>query len=90
MGKLMEYLTTYPKTVSFFDGIKHKIDVDSKDDNLATIANHKMGEGGESKPFAIVRNSDAKLTDRIINPTEMAISPDQCVYVRGLTNPPKI
>ena len=28
---LMEYLTTYPKTVSFFDGIKHKIDVDSKD-----------------------------------------------------------
>ena len=49
-----------------------------------------MGEGGESKPFAIVRNSDAKLTDRIINPTEMAISPDQCVYVRGLTNPPKI
>ena len=31
MGKLMEYLTTYPKTVSFFDGIKHKIDVDSKD-----------------------------------------------------------
>jgi hypothetical protein len=31
MKKLMEYLTTYPKTVSFFDGIKHKIDVDSKD-----------------------------------------------------------
>ena len=27
----MEYLTKYPKTVSFFDGIKHKIDVDSKD-----------------------------------------------------------
>lgn len=31
MKKLMEYLTTYPKTVSFFDGIKHKINVDSKD-----------------------------------------------------------
>jgi coenzyme F420-0:L-glutamate ligase len=55
-------------------------------DNLATIANHKMGEGAESKPFAIVRNSDAKLTDRKINPSEMAISPDQCVYVRGLSN----
>ncbi|MEX0862239.1 hypothetical protein [Nitrosopumilus sp.] len=27
----MEYLTTYPKTVSFLDGIKHKINVDSKD-----------------------------------------------------------
>ncbi|EGP93150.1 Cytidine deaminase [Nitrosarchaeum koreense MY1] len=56
-------------------------------DNLATIANHKMGEAAESKPFAIVRNSGAKLTDRKISPTEMAISPDQCVYVRGLTNP---
>jgi len=55
-------------------------------DNLATIANHKMGEGAESKPFAIVRNSGAKLTDRKINSSEMAISPDQCVYVRGLSN----
>jgi coenzyme F420-0:L-glutamate ligase len=55
-------------------------------DNLATIANHKMGEGAESKPFAIVRNSGARLTDRKINPSEMAISPDQCVYVRGLSN----
>ena len=27
----MEYLTTYPKTVSFLDGIKHKVDVDSKE-----------------------------------------------------------
>jgi coenzyme F420-0:L-glutamate ligase len=57
-------------------------------DNLATIANHKMGEGAESKPFAIVRNSEAKLTDKKILPTETAISPDQCVYVRGLLNPP--
>ncbi|MDH3490008.1 MAG: coenzyme F420-0:L-glutamate ligase [Nitrosopumilus sp.] len=57
-------------------------------DNLATIGNHKMGEGGESKPFAIVRNSEAKLTDKKILPSETAISPDQCVYVRGLSNPP--
>jgi len=55
-------------------------------DNLATIANHKMGEGGESKPFAIIKNSETRLTDRIIDPNEMAISPDQCVYVRGLSN----
>ncbi len=27
----MEYLTKYPKTVSFIDGIKHKIHVDSKE-----------------------------------------------------------
>ena len=26
----MEYLTTYPKTVSFLDGLRHKIDVDSR------------------------------------------------------------
>jgi len=55
-------------------------------DNLATIANHKMGEAAESKPFAIIRDSGAKLTDRKISPIETAISPDQCVYVRGLTN----
>jgi len=55
-------------------------------DNLASIANHKMGEGSESKPFAIVRNSEAKLTNRKINPNEMAISHDLCVYVRGLKN----
>ena len=29
--KILEYLTTYPKTVSFLDGLKHKIDVDSKE-----------------------------------------------------------
>ncbi|MFQ5782259.1 MAG: coenzyme F420-0:L-glutamate ligase [Nitrosopumilus sp.] len=68
------------------DGNPLKVTFQAVVDNLATIANHKMGEGAESKPFAIVRNSGAKLTDRKINPSEMAISPDQCVYVRGLTN----
>ncbi len=71
------------------DGNPLKVTFEAVVDNLATIANHKMGEGAESKPFAIVRNSDAKLTDRKINSSEMAISPDQCVYVRGLSNPPK-
>jgi coenzyme F420-0:L-glutamate ligase/coenzyme F420-1:gamma-L-glutamate ligase len=68
------------------DGNPLKVTFQAVVDNLATIANHKMGEGAESKPFAIVRDSEAKLTDRKINPTEMAISPDQCVYVRGLSN----
>jgi len=31
VDRIMEYLTTYPKTISFFDGLKHKINVDSKD-----------------------------------------------------------
>ena len=71
------------------DGNPLKVTFQAVVDNLATIANHKMGEGAESKPFAIVRNSGAKLTDRKINSSEMAISPDQCVYVRGLSNPAK-
>ena len=71
------------------DGNPLKVTFQAVVDNLATIANHKMGEGAESKPFAIVRNSEATLTDRKISPSEMAISPDQCVYVRGLSNPPK-
>ncbi len=71
------------------DGNPLKVTFQAVVDNLATIANHKMGEGGESKPFAIVRNSGATLTDRKIDSSEMAIDPDQCVYVRGLSNPPK-
>ena len=68
------------------DGNPLKVTFQAVVDNLASIANHKMGEGSESKPFAIIRNSDAKLTDRKINPNELAISYDQCVYVRGLRN----
>ena len=56
-------------------------------DNFASIANHKMGEGSESKPLAIIRGSDAKLTHRKIKANELAISHDLCVYIRGLTNP---
>ncbi len=66
------------------DGNPLKVTFQAVIDNIATIANHKMGEGAESKPFAIVRDSGAKLTDRAIKSSEIAISPDQCVYVRGL------
>ncbi len=68
------------------DGNPLKVTFQAVVDNLATIANHKMGEGSESKPFAIIRDSGAELTDRKINSSEMAISTDQCVYVRGLSN----
>lgn len=53
-------------------------------DDLASIANLKMGEGAEAIPAALIRNSEARLTDRRIREDEMAISHDQCVYVRGL------
>jgi coenzyme F420-0:L-glutamate ligase len=68
------------------DGNPLKVTFQAVIDNIATIANHKMGEGAESKPFAIVRDSGAQLTDRKISTSEMAISPEQCVYVRGLTS----
>ena len=55
-------------------------------DNLASIANHKMGEGSETQPFAIIRDSESKLTDRKVKSIELAVSYDQCVYVRGLGN----
>jgi len=67
------------------DGNPLKVTFQAVADNIATIANHKMGEGAESKPIAIIRDSDTRLTDRIINPNEIAVSPDQCVYVRGLS-----
>ena len=67
------------------EGNPLKVTFQAVADNIATVANYKMGEGGESKPFAIVRNSGARLTDRKISPLETAIDPNQCVYVRGLS-----
>ncbi|HJU13810.1 MAG TPA: coenzyme F420-0:L-glutamate ligase [Candidatus Nitrosotalea sp.] len=61
-----------------------KVTLQAVADDLATIANFKMGEGAEAIPAAIVRDSGARLTDRRIHETEMAISYQQCVYVRGL------
>ena len=68
------------------EGNPLKVTFQAVADNIASVANYKMGEGGESKPFAIVRNSGAILTDRKINPLETAIDPNQCVYVRGLSS----
>lgn len=65
------------------DGNPLKVTLQATADNLATIANHKMGEGSESTPLAIVKNSGAKLTARKINSNEMTISSDLCVYIRS-------
>jgi len=53
-------------------------------DDLASIANLKMGEGSDATPCVLIRDSDARLTDRKIRESDMAISYEQCVYVRGL------
>ncbi len=53
-------------------------------DNIATIANHMMGEGAESTPLAIVRNSGAKMTGKRANPDTAAVSYEKCLYMRAL------
>jgi coenzyme F420-0:L-glutamate ligase / coenzyme F420-1:gamma-L-glutamate ligase len=53
-------------------------------DDLASIANLKMGEGSDVTPCVLIRDSDARLTDRKMKGEDMAISYEQCVYVRGL------
>jgi coenzyme F420-0:L-glutamate ligase len=66
------------------DGNALKVTFQAVADNLASIANHKMGEADELLPLAIIRESGAKLTDRKISSEETAIPYDECVYVRGL------
>jgi len=66
------------------DGNVLKVTFQAVADNLASIANHKMGEADELLPIAIIRKSGAKLTDRKISSEETAIPYDECVYVRGL------
>jgi len=68
------------------DGNPLKVTFQATADNLATIANHEMGEGDDLHPIAIVRDSGCKLTDRKIIPEEMIISHEQCVYIRSFSN----
>ena len=53
-------------------------------DDLASVANLKMGEGSDTTPCVLIRDSDVRLADRKIRENDMAISYEQCVYVRGL------
>jgi len=68
------------------DGNPLKVTFQATADNLASIANHKMGEGSESQPIAIIRDSECELTNRNIFYNEMSISHEQCVYVRGFSD----
>ncbi|WP_268541728.1 coenzyme F420-0:L-glutamate ligase [Candidatus Nitrosotenuis cloacae] len=68
------------------DGNPLKVTLKATADNIASIANHKMGEGAESTPIAIVKGSGAVLTDRRISPGEMTVSSEMCVYIRGFQN----
>ncbi len=61
-----------------------KVTIQAVADGLATVANHSMGEGSESRPYVVIKKSDARLTARRILPGEASVSHDQCVYVRSL------
>lgn len=66
------------------DGNPLKVTMQAIADSLATAANHSMGEGSESRPYVVIKKSDARLTARRIRPGEVAVAHDQCVYVRSL------
>ncbi len=66
------------------DGSPLKVTMQSVADGLATAANHGMGEGLESRPYVIIKGSDAKMTTRRILSSESAVAHDACVYMRGL------
>ncbi|MCY3976205.1 MAG: coenzyme F420-0:L-glutamate ligase [Thaumarchaeota archaeon] len=65
-------------------GNKLKVTRQATADNLASIANHLMGEGNDSKPIAIIRNSNIEITNREIKSDEMNIPYEQCIYIRSL------
>ena len=68
------------------DGNPLKVTFQATADNLASIANHEMGEGDELHPIAIIRDSNCELTDKRILPEEMIIPYEQCVYIRSFSN----
>ena len=68
------------------DGNPLKVTFQATADNLASIANHEMGEGNDLHPISIIRDSNCKLTDRRILQEEMIIPHEQCVYIRSFTN----
>lgn len=66
------------------DGIPLKVTVQATADGLAAAANHGMGEGAESRPYAVIRGSGARLTSRTVSAAESSVPHDQCIYVRSL------
>ncbi|MGA7603829.1 MAG: coenzyme F420-0:L-glutamate ligase [Nitrososphaeraceae archaeon] len=59
-------------------------------DGLAATGVAIMGEGSESIPAVVVRGFKVTPTDRKLSKHDMAIDPQQDIYIRGLKQPPKI
>lgn len=65
------------------DGRPLRVTLQATADGLASAANHTMGEGSQSTPFALIRGSGAMAAGRR-GVARTAVDPSQCVYVRGL------
>lgn len=59
-------------------------------DGLAATGVAIMGEGSESIPAVVVRGFKITPTDRSLSKHDMAIDPEQDIYIRGLKQPLKI
>lgn len=53
-------------------------------DGLATMGVAVMGESDESTPAAVVRGASVAWTDRKLSWKDMAVDPDQDIYLRGV------
>jgi len=68
------------------NGNSLKVTMQATADSLSSITNYMMGEGADSKPIAIIRNSNVKIVSKIIKYYEMNIPYEQCIYIRGLNS----
>jgi coenzyme F420-0:L-glutamate ligase len=59
-------------------------------DGLAATGVAIMGEGSESIPAVVVRGFKVTPTDRKLSKHDMAIDPEQDIYIRGLKQPLQI
>jgi F420-0:gamma-glutamyl ligase len=59
-------------------------------DGLAATGVAIMGEGRESIPAVVVRGFKVTPTDRKLSKHDMAIDPEQDIYIRGLKQPLQI
>lgn len=66
------------------DGRPLRVTVRATADELAAAANHVMGEGSESRPYAVISGSGARLASRTVAPSDAAVPRDQCIYMRSL------
>lgn len=67
------------------EGRPLKVTLQAVADNLASAGNYAMGEGSQSRPFAILRGSGARLRYGHVSDHETSVDPSECVYVRGLS-----